>query len=104
MIDRRLSACGVPRVARSVTRKGLKTLTGGISPPDLAWHELKKGRTLKPKQIGLWLAFDGPPSPGLKTALEGLARYHGLHIGVVSVLGRNRLQVYSKVLSSPVIH
>ena len=97
-------ASSTPLVARSATRKGLKTLTGGISPPDLAWHELKKGRTLKAKQIRLWLAFDCPPSPGLKTALDGLARHHGLQIGIVSVLGRNRLHVYSKVLSSPVIH
>jgi len=41
-------ASSTPLVARSATRKGLKTLTGGISPPDLAWQELKKGRKRLP--------------------------------------------------------
>jgi hypothetical protein len=69
-------------------------LSGGISPPDEAWRELKKGRKLKPSQIRLFVGLDDEPSTGLKGALTQLATHHDLRIEVVSVLGRDRLSIW----------
>lgn len=83
-----------PRKARGVSQKSLKTLSGGISPPDEAWRELRKGRKLKPSQIRLLVGLDDEPSAGLKGALTRLARHHDLRIDVVSVLARNQLTIW----------
>jgi hypothetical protein len=85
------------RFARSATPKSLKMLSGGIGPPEAARSELQKGRKLRPEQIALFVALDGEPSAALKSALEALAQHHKLNIRVVSVLGRNRLQVWRAV-------
>jgi adenylyl- and sulfurtransferase ThiI len=85
------------RFARSATPKSLKMLSGGISPPEAAWRELQKGRKVRPEQIALFVALDGEPSTALKSALKALAQHHKLNIRVVSVLGRNRLQVWPAV-------
>ena len=85
------------RFARSARPKSLKMLSGGVSPPEAAWKELQKGRKLRPEQIALCVALDGEPSTALKSALEALAQHHKLNIKVVSVLGRNRLQVWRAV-------
>ena len=87
-------AAEYPRSARSLTPKSLKMLAGGLSPPQLAWAELCKGRTLKPNQVALYVALDTEPGATLTSALSELAQHHGLSVGVISVLGRNRLRVW----------
>lgn len=87
-------AAEYPRSARSLRPKSLKMLTGGVSPPERAWAELCKGRTLKPSQVALYLALDMEPGNTLKSALSDLAQHHGLSVGVVSVLGRDRLHLW----------
>lgn len=83
-----------PRSARSTEPKLLKTLTGGISPPDAAWREMQMGRKIQSKQVGLYIALDAHPSEGLASALSVLASEHGLSIGVISVLGRNKIELW----------
>lgn len=82
------------RRARSLAPKSLKMLTKGISPRNLAWSELLKGRKLHPSQVGMFVVLDGIPKAGLKAALTTLAERHDLSIGVISVLGRDKLQVW----------
>jgi hypothetical protein len=83
-----------PVKARSTKPKMLKTLTGGISSGEAAWEEMQKGRKLKPSQIKMYVALDARPAEGLKSALTALAAEHDLSIGVISVLGRDRLEVW----------
>jgi hypothetical protein len=80
--------------ARSTSRTSLKTLTGGISPPEDAWAEMQKGRKLKPKQIGLYIALDAPPANSLKSALTVLDSEHSLSIGVVTVEKKDILRFW----------
>lgn len=83
-----------PVRARSMSNKLLKTLSGGISPPDDAWREFQKGHKISPKQIGLFIALNGNPSEGLKSSLETLFEHHGLEIGIVSVHERDKLSIW----------
>ncbi|PAY16355.1 hypothetical protein CKO51_27270 [Rhodopirellula sp. SM50] len=85
------------RRARSQTPKTLKTLSGGISPREAAWRELQKGRKLRPDQIRLFIALNGEPSLSLKSSLSILASQHALLIEVLSVVGVDRLVVWSPV-------
>jgi len=80
--------------ARSTKPKLLKTLTGGISPPEAAWKEMRMGRKIMPKQIAMYIALDAEPSPGLMSTLMVLKSEHELSIGVVSVLARDHMQVW----------
>ena len=80
--------------ARSTKPKLLKTLTGGISPPESAWKEMRMGRKIMPKQIAMYIALDAEPSPGLMSTLTVLKSEHELSIGVVSVLARDHMQVW----------
>ena len=82
------------RLARSLRPVSLKMLSGGLTPPDAAWAELCKGRRLQPDQVGLYAALDSPPGVALRGALRELAQHHGLTIGVVSVLGRDHLELW----------
>jgi hypothetical protein len=82
-----------PRHARSTNPKSLKMLSGGLSRDD-AWTELQKGHKVQPHQVDLYVALDSLPSPGLTSALEALAAHHELPVGVVSVLGRDRLEIW----------
>ena len=75
----------------------LKALTGGISPGEAAWEAMQKGRKLKSGQIKMYVALDAEPGEGLKSALTALAAEHDLSIGVISVLGRDRLEVWEPV-------
>ncbi len=72
----------------------LKAWAGGITPPSLAWAEVRKGRRLRPEQIGLVAALDARPGETLKNVLSVLNRDHGLEISVVSVLGRDKLELW----------
>jgi len=83
-----------PRATRSRRPKSLKSLTAGVSPPELAWAELRKGRILRPNQIVLVAALDDRPGPKMKQALSTLLEHHALNIAVVSVLGPNQLVVW----------
>lgn len=87
-------ASNSPRKARSTRPKMLKTLTGGISPPEAAWEELKKGRKVRPEQVGMYIAINGEPPVALKSSLTTLAEHHGLEIGIVSVHRRDELEVW----------
>ncbi len=82
------------RSARSLRPKSLRMLSGGLSPPDHAWSELCKGRKLSPSQVALYIALDSEPGLALTAALSELSSHHGLSVGVVSVLGRDRLKVW----------
>ena len=80
--------------ARSTKPKLLKTLTGGITPPDTAWQELQKGRKVQPSQIAMYIALDARPKSGLISALSALSSKHALNIGVLSVLARDKIEVW----------
>ena len=80
-----------PKRARNLSPKLLKSLTGGITPPDAAWAAMQQGRKLNPRQIALLIALDGRPTVGLT---KTLATHHDLDIGVVSVLGRDKIEVW----------
>jgi hypothetical protein len=82
------------RRARSVSFKSLKMLSGGMSPPAEAWRELTKGRHLTPCQIGLAIGLNDHPSEALQANLRNLAVNHDLRIAVVSVLGRDHLEIW----------
>jgi hypothetical protein len=83
-----------PREARSRRRKSLKALSGGLTPPDEAWAELRKGRKIRPEQIALYAALDSKPGPALTSALSAMSRHHGLDVGVISVLGKDNLTIW----------
>jgi hypothetical protein len=83
-----------PRAARSLRPKSLRMLSGGISPPEAAWAELRKGRTLRPSQVAMYVALDSEPDRTLTSALTELAQHHRLSVGVLSVLSRNRIRVW----------
>lgn len=87
-----------PHSARSTKPKSLKMLSGGFSPPENAWKELQKGRKLQPHQIGLFIALDNEPSDSLKSTLSVLEAKHDLKIGVISVLGRDNLEIKDKTI------
>lgn len=80
--------------ARSTSKSSLKAISGGVTPPEAAWARLQKGRKLTPANIRLVTALDTLPGPAMKQSLETLARHHGLQIDVVSVLGRDVLDVW----------
>jgi hypothetical protein len=84
-------------LARSAPPKSLTMWSGGMRPPETAWRELHKGRKLRPEQMALCVALDGGPPTALPSTLEALAQHHKLDSRVVSVLGRNRLQVWRAV-------
>ena len=91
------------REARSTKPKLLKTLTGGITPPDTAWQELQKGRKIQPSQIALYIALDAPPSSGLMSALSVLSSGHALNIGVLSVLAPNKIDVWKPTINKIIV-
>jgi hypothetical protein len=83
-----------PVAARSARPKSLRMLSAGCTPPEAAWEEMCRGRKIGPGAIGLYIALDAPASPTLCAALETLRERHGLPVGVVSVLQRDRLAVW----------
>jgi len=83
-----------PRAARSLRPKSLKMLSGGISPPESAWTKLREGPTLLPSQIAMYVGLDCEPDRLLTSALSELSQHHGLPVGIVSVLGRDRVRVW----------
>lgn len=83
------------RSASSLNATSLKMLSGGIAPRDVAWAELQKGRKLRADQIRLLIALDGEPRGSLKTMIELLHVEHGIDMGVVSVLKRDCLEVWT---------
>jgi len=81
--------------ARSRQRTSLKALSGGVAPPRAAWAELRKGRRLRPDNIRLIAALDSEPGSALQHALSALAEHHRLDVGVVSVMGRNDVRLWT---------
>lgn len=81
--------------ARSRHRSSLKAISGGVTPPQEAWAALCEGRRLRPDNIRLIAALGSEPGTALKHALTALADHHGLDVGVVSVLARNDVRLWT---------
>ncbi len=90
---RQFAACNT-KSTRSLRPTSLRMLSGGVSPRDEAWAELQKGRKLSFEQIRLLIALDAPPPESLKAILKLLKVENGIDIGVVSVVGRDRIEVW----------
>lgn len=73
-----------PERARGSAWISPKALTG-ISPPSKAFETLGTGTRLKPAQIALVVALDGPPHRGLSPTLGVLRSHHRLNIRCVVV-------------------
>jgi 8-oxo-dGTP diphosphatase len=81
------------RKARSVSQKLLKTISG-ISPPEAAWSAMQCGERLERGRIALWVALDAHPPAGLKDVLAMLAAEQAVTIGIISVMGRDALEIW----------
>lgn len=88
------AACNSRRAA-SLNATSLKMLSDGLAPRDAAWVELQKGRKLRADQIRLLVALDGKPADSLKTLLQLLHVEHGIDMGVVSVLKKDCLELWT---------
>jgi hypothetical protein len=86
--------------SRSQNPISLKMLSGGISPPSEAWKVLQKGRKLKPDQIAMFVAIDGPPSDSLKAAVDLLSSEHNLKVGIISLMNLDELEIYHTELAN----
>jgi hypothetical protein len=94
-------AVNQPQKARSQTPKLLKALSGGITPPEAAWAAVQSGERVQKSRIALWIALDAQPPAGLKDVVAMLASEHSLQIGIVSVLGRDKLEMWSPSNHAP---
>lgn len=94
-------AVNQPQKARSQTPKLLKALSGGITPPEAAWAAMQSGERVQKSRIALWIALDAQPPAGLKEVVAMLASEHSLQIGIVSVLGRDKLEIWSPSNHAP---
>lgn len=94
-------AANSPQKARSQTPKLLKGLSGGITPPDAAWAAMQSGARVPKSRIALWIALDARPPAGLRDVVAMLSNEHSLHIGIVSVLARDNLEVWSPSNHAP---
>jgi 8-oxo-dGTP diphosphatase len=94
-------AVNSPQKARSQKPKLLKGLSGGITPPNAAWEAMQSGERVPKSKIALWIALDARPPAGLKDVVAMLANEHSLQIGIVSVLGRDNLEVWSPSNHAP---
>ena len=72
-----------PAAARGKTRTNPTKVLG--KPNDEAWCELKHGRRLRPKEIALFVAFNGDVSPVLRQIITVLHLHHNLRIGAIRV-------------------
>jgi hypothetical protein len=88
-------AVNQPQKASSQIPKLLKVLSGGITPPEAAWAAMQSGERVQKSRIALWIALDAQPPAGLKDVVAMLASEHSLQIGIVSVLGRDKLEMWS---------
>jgi len=82
-----------PRTARSLSPKLLKSISG-ITPPAAAWSAMQCGERVERSRIGLWVALDALPPAGLTDVLIMLAAEQAVSIGVISVTGRNALEIW----------
>jgi hypothetical protein len=78
-------------VARSNEKISLVKLAG-TNPTPAAWSILQNGNKLGPKDVRLFIALNGSPTPGLLGALSAVREHHGLCIDV-AVLGPNGLRI-----------
>jgi hypothetical protein len=76
-------ALNEPNAARGKTRTDPQRVLG--DPNDEAWCELKHGRRLRPKEIELFVAFNGGVSPVLRQIITVLHLHHNLRIGAIRV-------------------
>jgi hypothetical protein len=73
-----------PKKALATQKTSPKQVTGAESVNE-AWKALCKGAKVRPDQIALYIATDGPPRPQVKAAIDLLADHYGLHIGFLQV-------------------
>jgi hypothetical protein len=74
-------------VARSNEKISLVKLAG-TNPTPAAWSILQNGHKLGPKDVRLFIALNGSPTPGRLDALSAVREHHELRIDV-AVLGPN---------------
>lgn len=67
--------------ARGLRKISPKALTGGLSPPHLAWEALRAGTPMSPRRVQLYVGLDGAPRPALLEVISVLRKHHGLSIG-----------------------
>lgn len=91
-----------PIASRSLKPKLLKSLSGGITPPDAAWAAMQGGERVQSGKIALWIALDARPPIGLKDVVSMVANARSVQIGIVSVLARDQLEVWSPSNRRPV--
>jgi hypothetical protein len=65
-------------------------------PNDEAWCELKHGRRLRPKEIELFVAFNGGVSPVLRQIITVLHLHHNLRIGAIRVDDNGSVNVLAR--------
>jgi hypothetical protein len=69
----------------ALSRVSLKSVSGGVSPPDKAWKALAKGPKLRPEQVRLYVAMNGEPHRAFIHLYRMLRRHHGIIIGLIRV-------------------
>lgn len=82
------------RASRSLVPKLLKTLSG-MSSSEAAWAAMQAGERVQQSRIALWIGLDSLPAPGLTDVVSMLGDDASVRIGIVSVLARNQLEVWS---------
>lgn len=76
-----------PDKALGTQRTSPKQVAGSSSAKE-AWEILCKGAKVRPDQIALYIATDGPPRPQVEIAVDLLSKRYGLHIGLIQVSKR----------------
>ena len=83
-----------PDKARGKARTSPKQIAGTASARE-AWELLHKGTPVKPDEIAIYIATDGPPGTQLKVAVDLLSEQYQLHIGLIQASKRG-IQVIKK--------
>lgn len=73
-----------PDKAHGTQRTSPKQIADSSSAKE-AWELLCKGAQVRPDQIALYIASDGPPRPQVEKSIALLAERYGLHIGFLKV-------------------
>ena len=82
------------KAALAINKTTAMQITGASSVKE-AWDIVCKGTPVRPDQIALYIASDGPPRPQVVKAIDLLAECYGLHIGFLKV-SKHSLEVIRK--------